>query len=169
MTEHRPITTGAERPSDVSPLAASNAPPPAAAGAVLSAADYAEFALPHSRRIFEIVGARVPTIHFGTGTAQMLDLMRNAGGDVIGADWRIPIDDAWDRIGHDRGIQGNLDPTTLLGPVARMCRQVDDIVERARGRHGHIFNLGHGILPSTPVEHVQMLASYVHRVTARPA
>ena len=105
----------------------------------LSAADYAEFALPHSRRIFEIVGARVPTIHFGTGTAQMLDLMREAGGDVIGADWRIPIDAAWDRIGHDRGIQGNLDPTTLLGPVARMCRQVDDIVERvARPARPHL-------------------------------
>jgi uroporphyrinogen decarboxylase len=134
----------------------------------LSAADYREFALPHSRRIFEIVGSRAPTIHFGTGTAMMLDLMREAGGDVIGADWRIPLDDAWHRIGHDRGIQGNLDPTTLLGPVARMCRQVDDIVERAGGRHGHIFNLGHGILPTTPLEHVQMLASYVHRVTARP-
>ena len=128
----------------------------------------AEFALPHSRRIFEIVGSRAPTIHFGTGTAMMLDVMREAGGDVIGADWRIPIDEAWDRIGHDRGIQGNLDPTTLLGPVARMCRQVDDIIERVGGRRGHIFNLGHGILPTTPLEHVQMLASYVHRVTARP-
>jgi len=134
----------------------------------LSAADYREFALPHSRRIFEIVGSRAPTIHFGTGTAMMLDVMREAGGDVIGADWRIPIDEAWDRIGHDRAIQGNLDPTTLLGPVARMCRQVDDIIERVGGRSGHIFNLGHGILPTTPLEHVQMLASYVHRVTARP-
>ena len=134
----------------------------------LSAADYREFALPHSRRIFEIVGTRVPTIHFGTGTAMMLDVMREAGGDVIGADWRIPIDEAWDRIGHDRGIQGNLDPTTLLGPVTRMCRQVDDIIERVGGRRGHIFNLGHGILPTTPLEHVQMLANYVHRVTARP-
>jgi len=135
----------------------------------LNAADYVEFAQPHSQRIFDIVGDRVPTIHFGTGTAMMLGEMARAGGQVVGADWRIGIDEAWDRIGHDRAIQGNLDPTTLLGPVARMYRQVDDIVARVNRRPGHIFNLGHGILPSTPVEHVQMLASYVHQVTARPA
>jgi uroporphyrinogen decarboxylase len=98
----------------------------------------------------------------------MLGEMARAGGQVVGADWRIGIDEAWDRIGHDRAIQGNLDPTTLLGPVSRMYRQVDDIVARVNRRPGHIFNLGHGILPSTPVEHVQMLASYVHQVTARP-
>ena len=134
----------------------------------LSAGDYVEFAQPHSRRIFDIVGDRVPTIHFGTGTAMMLGEMARAGGQVVGADWRIGIDEAWDRIGHDRAIQGNLDPTTLLGPVARMYRQVDDILARVDRRPGHIFNLGHGILPSTPVEHVQMLASYVHHVSARP-
>jgi uroporphyrinogen decarboxylase len=134
----------------------------------LGAADYREFALPHTQRIFQRVGAAgsgVPTIHFGTGTATILDLMREAGGDVVGADWRIPIDDAWDRIGHDRGIQGNLDPTLLLGPVERMLRHADDIIQRVAGRPGHIFNLGHGILPSTPVEHVQMLAQYVHRAS----
>jgi uroporphyrinogen decarboxylase len=133
----------------------------------LNAEDYREFALPHTKRIFDAVGSRVPTIHFGTGTATILDELRNAGGDVIGVDWRIPMDAAWDRIGHDRAVQGNLDPTLLLGPTERMFRQTDDILERVGGRPGHIFNLGHGILPSTPVEHVQMLAQYVHSASRR--
>ena len=128
----------------------------------LNRADYREFALPHTQRIFETIGRRVPTIHFGTGTANILADMREAGGDVLGADWRIPLDEAWTRIGSDRAIQGNLDPTLLLGPLPRMFRQVDEILERVAGRPGHIFNLGHGLLPSTPVEHVQMLAQYVH-------
>jgi uroporphyrinogen decarboxylase len=128
----------------------------------LSPADYREFALPHTRRLFHIVSGRAPTIHFGTGTASILEEFREAGGDVIGVDWRIPIDDAWERIGNMRAVQGNLDPTVLLGPTSRMLAQVDDILARVRGRPGHIFNLGHGILPSTPLEHVQMLAQYVH-------
>ena len=132
----------------------------------LNAADYREFALPHTRRIFDAVGARVPTIHFGTGTATILEELRDAGGDVIGVDWRIPIDEAWERLG-DRAVQGNLDPTVLLGPVSRMLQQTDDILRRVGGRPGHIFNLGHGILPSTPVEHVQMLAQYVHSASRR--
>jgi uroporphyrinogen decarboxylase len=133
----------------------------------LNATDYREFALPHTRRIFETVGRRVPTIHFGTGTATILDQLRDAGGDVIGVDWRIPIDEAWERIGDTRAVQGNLDPTLLLGPTSRMFQQTDDILERVGTRPGHIFNLGHGILPSTPVEHVQMLAQYVHSASRR--
>jgi uroporphyrinogen decarboxylase len=133
----------------------------------LSAADYREFALPHTKKIFDTVGARVPTIHFGTGTATMLEDLRDAGGDVIGVDWRVPIDEAWDQIGFDHGVQGNLDPTLLLGPTRRMLDQAEDILGRVGGRPGHIFNLGHGILPSTPVEHVQMLAQYVHRASRR--
>ena len=133
----------------------------------LNASDYREFALPHTRRIFDAIGSRVPTIHFGTGTATILDQLREAGGDVIGVDWRIPIDEGWERIGADRAVQGNLDPTLLLGPTRRMFHQVDDILERIGGRPGHIFNLGHGILPSTPVEHVQMLAQYVHSASRR--
>ena len=82
----------------------------------LNAADYREFALPHTRRIFEAIAGRVPTIHFGTGTATILEELRDAGGDVIGVDWRIPLDEAWERIGADRAVQGNLDPTLLLGP-----------------------------------------------------
>ncbi|MBI2189167.1 MAG: uroporphyrinogen decarboxylase [Acidobacteria bacterium] len=134
---------------------------------VLGPADYREFALPHTRRIFETIGRRVPTIHFGTGTAAILHELREAGGDVIGVDWRIPIDVAWERIGFDRAVQGNLDPTLLLGPTPRMFSQADDILSRVGGRPGHIFNLGHGILPSTPVEHVQMLAQYVHSASRR--
>ena len=105
----------------------------------------------------------VPTIHFGVGTGAILGELREAGGDVIGADWRTPLDEAWERIGFDRAIQGNLDPTLLLGPLDRALAATDDVLERAGGRPGHIFNLGHGILPSTPVEHVQALARYVHQ------
>ena len=86
---------------------------------------------------------------------------------MIGVDWRIPLDTAWERIGYDRAVQGNLDPTLLLGPVARMFHQTDEILRRVAGRPGHIFNLGHGILPSTPLEHVQMLAQYVHSASRR--
>jgi uroporphyrinogen decarboxylase len=134
---------------------------------VLGSADYREFALPHTRRIFEAVGSRVPTIHFGTGTAAILEDLSEAGGDVIGVDWRIPIDEAWNRIGSHRAVQGNLDPTLLLGPPAHMLQQTDNVLARVGSRPGHIFNLGHGILPSTPVEHVQMLAQYVHSASRR--
>jgi uroporphyrinogen decarboxylase len=133
----------------------------------LDASDYHEFAMPHTKRIFEAVGKKVPTIHFGTGTSTILEELRDAGGDVIGVDWRVPIDEGWQRIGVERAVQGNLDPTLLLGPPARMFQQADDILARVAGRPGHIFNLGHGILPSTPVEHVQMLAQYVHSASRR--
>ena len=135
----------------------------------LNARDYREFILPHTSRIFDTLRARtsVPTIHFGVGTWSILAEMREAGGDVIGADWRTPLDEAWERIGTDRAIQGNLDPTLLLGPLSRLFAGADDVLRRAGGRPGHIFNLGHGILPPTPVEHVQALARYVHQQTAR--
>jgi uroporphyrinogen decarboxylase len=132
----------------------------------LNASDYREFILPHTRRIFERVAPLgVPTIHFGVGTGSILRDLRDAGGDVIGADWRTPLDVAWERIGSDRAIQGNLDPTLLLGPLDRVFAATDDVLARADGRLGHIFNLGHGILPTTPVEHVQALARYVHQKT----
>jgi uroporphyrinogen decarboxylase len=134
----------------------------------LNAADYREFILPHTRRIFErIAPLGVPTIHFGVGTGSILGELREAGGDVIGADWRTPLDDAWSRIGADRAIQGNLDPTLLLGPLDRVFAATDDVLARAGGRPGHIFNLGHGILPMTSLEHVQALARYVHEKTRR--
>ena len=133
----------------------------------LSPADYREFALPHTRRICAAIDAKVPSIHFGTGTSAILTELAEAGGDVIGVDWRIPIDLAWERIGFERAVQGNLDPTVLLGPIQRMFTQADDILARIARRAGHIFNLGHGILPSTPVEHVQMLAQYVHSASRK--
>jgi len=129
----------------------------------LSRADYREFALPHTRTVFAgLSGADVPAIHFGVNTTAILADMAEAGGDVIGVDWRLPIDEAWTRIGHGRGIQGNLDPTRLLGPLDGLFAAADDVLRRAGGRPGHIFNLGHGVLPSTPLENVQALARHVH-------
>jgi len=134
----------------------------------LNARDYREFILPHTKRIFErIAPLGVPTIHFGVGTGAILQELREAGGDVIGVDWRTPLDEAWDRIGSDRAVQGNLDPTLLLAPLDRLFEAIDHVLERAGGRPGHIFNLGHGILPMTPVEHVQAAARYVHQQTRR--
>ena len=134
----------------------------------LNADDYREFIMPHTRAIFErLAPLGVPTIHFGVGTSAILGELRAAGGDVIGADWRIPLDEAWDKIGSDRAIQGNLDPTLLLAPVQRIFAGADEVLDRAAGRPGHIFNLGHGILPMTPLEHVQALARYVHEQTRR--
>ena len=130
----------------------------------LSPSDYREFALPHSQQILRTVAnTGVPVLHFGTGTATLLEVMTEAGGDVIGVDWRVPLDDAWARIGDNRAVQGNLDPTLLLGPTERMLVGADEVLQRAGRRPGHIFNLGHGILPSTPVEHVQLLTHFVHQ------
>lgn len=129
----------------------------------LSRHDYCEFAQPHSKRIFDaLAGTGVPTLHFGVGTTAILPDMRAAGGDVIGVDWRLPLDEAWALAGEDRGIQGNLDPTILLGPRERLLAAADDVLRRARGRPGHIFNLGHGVLPSTDLANVQALARHVH-------
>ena len=100
-----------------------------------------------------------------SSTGAILAELREAGGDVIGADWRTPIDEAWTKIGADRAIQGNLDPTILLAPIQRILAATDDVLTRAGGRPGHIFNLGHGILPMTPLEHVQAVARYVHQQT----
>ena len=135
----------------------------------LGPADYREFAMPHTARIFQAIGRRVPTIHFGVGTATILESIREAGGDVIGVDWRSPLDEAWERIGYDRAVQGNLDPTLLLGPTPRLLDATEEIVRRAGNRPGHIFNLGHGILPSTPLEQVQMVARHAHAVSRRRA
>jgi uroporphyrinogen decarboxylase len=128
----------------------------------LSPADYREFVLPHVRAIFDgLADIDVPKIHFGTGTATLLELQREAGGDVIGVDWRVPLDQARHRIG-DRAVQGNLDPALLLAPLDRLLAGAADVLHRAGSRPGHIFNLGHGILPSTPLEHVQAVTDYVH-------
>jgi len=129
----------------------------------LSPADYAEFVAPYSARILAAVD--VPTIHFGTGTATLLDDMAAAGGDVIGLDWRIPLDEGWERVGEEQGVQGNLDPAVLLGPWERAEAAALDVLERARGRRGHIFNLGHGVLPGTDPDVLRRLTELVQERT----
>jgi uroporphyrinogen decarboxylase len=133
----------------------------------LAPADYAEFVQPYSARILGSV--RVPTIHFGTGTATLLAAMRDAGGDVIGLDWRIPLDEGWETVGHDRAVQGNLDPAVLLGPWDRVESATADVLARAGGRPGHIFNLGHGVLPGTDPADLSRLVELVKETTARVA
>ncbi len=129
----------------------------------LSPQDYRRYALPYTRRIFEgLADLDVPRIHFATGTAGMLPLLREAGGDVIGVDWRVDLDRAWAQIGYDRAIQGNLDPVALLAPRDVLAHHVHRILALAEGRPGHIFNLGHGVLPQTPVENVQYVVELVH-------
>jgi uroporphyrinogen decarboxylase len=137
---------------------------------VLDRDDYRRAVLPHTAAVFDaIAGTDVPAIHFGVGTGHLLDLLRDAGGDAVGVDHRVPLDDAWSTIGHDRAIQGNLDPAVLLGPWDAVERKARDVLARAAGRDGHVFNLGHGVLPETPVEHLQRLVDLVHEDTARPA
>jgi uroporphyrinogen decarboxylase len=130
--------------------------------------DYRTYVLPHMRATFAALRSTgVPLIHFGTGTAALLELMREAGGDVIGLDWRVDLDAAWARVGHDVAVQGNLDPTVLFAPPAVIRREVARILAQAGGRPGHVFNLGHGVLPQTPVEHVAAVIDAVHELSAR--
>ena len=129
--------------------------------------DYNEFVAPYSARILTEVNA--PTIHFGTGTAHLLEAMTAVGGDVIGLDWRSPLDEAWQRIGYDRGVQGNLEPALLLGPWERVEQAAESIINAAGGRPGHIFNLGHGVLPDTDPADLKRLVEFVHERTAKVA
>ena len=129
----------------------------------LSPQDYETYVLPYSQRVLAAAKAEnVPVIHFGTNTTTLLPLMKRAGGDVIGLDWRIPLDDGWNLLGNDVAVQGNLDPTLLFAPLPEIKKRVQDILRRADGRPGHIFNLGHGILQHTPVENVKAVADMVH-------
>lgn len=132
----------------------------------LSPQDYHKYVLPYSQRIFkELEESGVPRIHFGTGTSNLLQEMRQAGGDIFGIDWRVPIDTAWERLGPDVGIQGNLDPAVLLGDLELIKSQTTDILTRTNGRPGHIFNLGHGMLPETTPANVVELVKFVHDST----
>ncbi|HET6347488.1 MAG TPA: uroporphyrinogen decarboxylase [Candidatus Krumholzibacteria bacterium] len=129
----------------------------------LSPQDYEMRVLPYSRRALEIAGrAGVPLIHFGTNTSGMLPLIKSAGGDVIGVDWRTDIADAWQEIGHDVAVQGNLDPVALFAEWDDLRARTAHVLDRVAGRPGHIFNLGHGILPETPVDNVRRLVDFVH-------
>jgi uroporphyrinogen decarboxylase len=127
----------------------------------LSPADYRRYVLPHSRAALAEAAKRAPAIHFATGNPALLPLLREAGGSVIGIDWRIDLDEAWKIVGHDRAVQGNLDPAVLLSDRDTVRRRTQEILAQAGGRPGHIFNLGHGVLPQTPVENVLELIATV--------
>jgi uroporphyrinogen decarboxylase len=131
----------------------------------LSVAEYRQHVMPYSKRILDSAGA--PSIHFGTKTGHLLELMQQAGGTVIGIDAATPLDEAWRRLGENSVLQGNLDPQAMLLPKAELLAKVDDVLARANGRLGHIFNLGHGIVPETPMESVQIVIDHVHAKTKR--
>ncbi len=133
----------------------------------LSPADYREFVLPHSRAVIQGIRKGIPVIHFGTGTGLFLEDLRDAGGDVIGVDFHLPLDQAWNRIGYDKAVQGNLDPALLCSPRDYFLKKAQMILDQAAGRPGHIFNLGHGILPQTPVDNVIALIDYVHEMSSK--
>jgi len=133
----------------------------------LTPGDYEEYVLPHSRKVIEGIGKSVPLIHFATSNSTLLELMKRAGGDVIGVDWRVDIGEAWTRMGYDVAIQGNLDPVILFGPVDLIEKNVKKILDSVGNRPGHIFNLGHGILPTTPPEHVTALVDMVHEYSSK--
>jgi uroporphyrinogen decarboxylase len=133
----------------------------------LSPSDYREYVLPHTRNVIQNITAGVPVIHFGTGTGTLLELLREAGGNVIGLDWRVELDESWNRIGHDVAVMGNLDPVILFADRSHVISQAKRILDQAAGRPGHIFNLGHGILPETPVDNVIALVEAVHELSER--
>jgi uroporphyrinogen decarboxylase len=132
----------------------------------LSPEDYRDYVQPHVAHILQDVKQTgVPIIHFGTGTSTLLEMQRDAGGTVIGVDWRTPLGEAWARIGYDRAVQGNMDPCVLFGPREVALKHAKRVLEAAARRPGHIFNLGHGILPETPVDTVQAVIDYVHETS----
>ncbi len=131
----------------------------------LSREDYTDYVQPHVKHVLQGL-TDVPVIHFGTGTHALLELQRDAGGDVIGLDWRTPLDEGWRRVGYDRAVQGNLDPTVLFAPIDVVKKHAKRVLDAAKvdgvRRPGHVFNLGHGILPETPVDAVKALVDFVH-------
>jgi uroporphyrinogen decarboxylase len=134
----------------------------------LSPNDYEEYVFPYSKKVIEGVGKSVPMVHFATSSSALLERMKLAGGDVIGVDWRVNLGEAWTRLGYDVAIQGNLDPVILLGRPDLIEKEVKRILSEAGGHPGHIFNLGHGILPNTPVENVAFLIETVHQYSSKP-
>lgn len=130
--------------------------------------DFKNYALPYTKKIIDRVSKKgVPIINFGTGTGAYLDLVAQGGGDVIGVDWKVRLDEAWQTIGHDKGIQGNLDPVVLFGPASEIRKRVKEIIDMAGGRPGHIFNLGHGIILGTPVDNVRAVVDSVHEFSGK--
>jgi len=136
----------------------------------LAVEDYEGKVATHTRAVFDALGRSVPRIHFGTGTAALLESIVKTGPDIVSLDWRVPLDEGWRRLGFERGVQGNLEPAVLLGPSALVVARARDVLRRAAGRPGHIFNLGHGVLPETSVQNLQLLVETVHSwVPARVA
>jgi uroporphyrinogen decarboxylase len=133
----------------------------------LTPGDYEHFAMPYTRAVIDAITPHVPVINFSTGTAGSLRQIRSAGGDVIGLDWRMNLDEGWATVGHDVAVQGNLDPVALFASPKEIRARAAEILRRAAGRPGHIFNLGHGVLPETPVDHVIALVDAVHELSAR--
>jgi uroporphyrinogen decarboxylase len=135
----------------------------------LAVEDYRDRVLPHTRAIFDATaGLGVPRVHFGTHTASLLELIASAGPDLVSLDWRVPLDAGWARLGTGFGVQGNLDPAVLLGPPELVRERAEDVLRRAGGRPGHVFNLGHGVLPETPLENLQLLVETVHEWRPAP-
>jgi uroporphyrinogen decarboxylase len=138
------------------------------AGSALGQQDYRRFVQPYNQLLFETVSrAGVPVINFSTGTAAYMRDVVATGGDVIGVDWKMPLDWYWEQIGWEKPIQGNLDPVALLAPWRELKYQTDTVLQAAANHPGHIFNLGHGIFPNTPVEHVQRVVDYIHEQSAK--
>jgi uroporphyrinogen decarboxylase len=133
----------------------------------LTPADYEQFVLPHTKAVIDAITPGVPVINFSTGTAGLLKHVRSAGGDVIGLDWRVNLDEGWATVGYDVAVQGNLDPVALFASPKEIRQRAGDVLRRAGGRPGHIFNLGHGVLPETPVDHVIALVDAVHELSQR--
>ena len=134
----------------------------------LSPADYREYVFPYSSQVLQAAEAEgVPVIHFGTGTATLLEMMKEAGGTVIGLDWRVPLDQGWKLLGNDVAVQGNLEPAALLAPPEVLKRKIQEVLDQAGGRPGHIFNLGHGIHKETDPEQVKLAVELVHELSAK--
>jgi uroporphyrinogen decarboxylase len=136
-------------------------------GGVLSGADYAKYVLPHSKRIIASLDKSVPIIHFVKGSGLMLPLVKEAGGDVLGLDWHIDIGDAIDQIGQDFSVQGNMDPAYMFAPAELAATTAKAIVEKGNKARGHIFNLGHGIMPMASVDTAKAVVDAVHEVGER--
>jgi uroporphyrinogen decarboxylase len=133
----------------------------------LGPADYRTYVLPHIQTIVDGLAPGAPLIHFATGNPALLELMAEAGGDVIGVDWRVGLAEAWGRVGHDRAVQGNLEPLVLLADRKTIAARAKDVLQDAAGRPGHVFNLGHGVMPQTPVDNVRFLVDFVHEATGK--
>jgi uroporphyrinogen decarboxylase len=137
------------------------------AGRALGREDYLRYVAPHNRELYaKVAAAGVPVINFSLGVSAYLEEAAACGGDVVGLDWTLPLDESWARVGFDRPVQGNLDPASLLAPWRELAARIDDVLERAGGRSGHVFNVGHGLTPGTPVDNVRRLVEHVRARTS---